>query len=159
MKGLRTFALLALLALASSQAAATGMRPLQLGFSPPSARATAAIPARPERMPQSTPRRAELNPAFRHGPVAEPAGTAQLRQRAVQSLLSQPEPTAVEEPRPSGRLQLKFQRRGDAMRDFRRSYNDMCTRVSQRVWDEPNGKRIRFDIAGKPGVAVEIPLR
>jgi hypothetical protein len=76
----------------------------------------------------------------------------------VQSLLADPEP-ALEAPRDPGRMQLKFQRRGNGLRDFQRSYNDMCNRVSGRIWDDPNGKRIRFDIAGKPGLAVEIPLR
>ena len=35
----------------------------------------------------------------------------------------------------------------------------MCDNVSAKLWDDPDGKRVRFDIAGKPGVGVEIPLR
>jgi hypothetical protein len=42
---------------------------------------------------------------------------------------------------------------------IRRSYNQFCDNLSARVWDNPNGRRLSFDIHGKPGVAVEIPLR
>jgi hypothetical protein len=52
-----------------------------------------------------------------------------------------------------GQLQLKFQKQGNAFRDLNRSYREMCDRVSSKIWDDPNGKRVRFDVAGKPGLA------
>jgi hypothetical protein len=81
-----------------------------------------------------------------------------LSQRALQSLLQD----ANDEATPaaaSNNAQFRFKRRGDAGRDLAAGYNAMCDNVSQKLWDEPDGKRVRFDIAGKPGVAVEIPLR
>jgi hypothetical protein len=41
----------------------------------------------------------------------------------------------------------------------RQSYNRFCDNVSARLWANPNGRRVSFDVHGKPGVAVEIPLR
>lgn len=83
-----------------------------------------------------------------------------LRQRALQSVLAESE-LAVEETDPGDPTQnrFRFEKRGTAARDISRGYRDMCARVSSRIWDEPNGRRVKFDIAGKPGVAVEIPLR
>jgi len=41
----------------------------------------------------------------------------------------------------------------------RQGYKRFCDNLSARVWDNPNGRRLSFDSRGKPGVAVEIPLR
>ena len=60
--------------------------------------------------------------------------------------------------RGEGKLQLKFQKRGNAFRDLNKGYREMCDRVSQKLWDDPNGKRVRFDVAGKPGIGIEIPV-
>ena len=52
-----------------------------------------------------------------------------------------------------------FERQGQASRNLFRGNQAMCVTVSNKVWDEPNGRRIKFDIAGKPGLAVVIPIR
>ena len=153
---LRTTASLGLLlALAASQAAASA-RPLQLDFAPPASRASGADANR-------------LPPALRNAPTFRPAPRAiaptpnntsvvrNLGQRAVQSVLESPEP-AIEESDPDGRLNLHFQKRGHALKDLQKGYREMCDRVTAKIWDEPNGKRVRFDVAGKPGVGLEIPL-
>ena len=80
-----------------------------------------------------------------------------LGRQALESVLDSAAPT-LEEARAEGQLQLKFQKQGNAFRDLSRSYREMCDRVSSKLWDEPNGKRVRFDVAGKPGVGIEIPL-
>lgn len=81
-----------------------------------------------------------------------------LSQRALQSLLQDAEDDAALSAGGNS-AQFRFKRRGNAGRDLAAGYNAVCETVSQKVWDEPDGKRVRFDIAGKPGVAVEIPLR
>ena len=47
---------------------------------------------------------------------------------------------------------------GDVTRVVPRSYNRWCDSLSDRIWDERDGKRISFDVRGKPGIAIEIPL-
>ncbi len=86
---------------------------------------------------------------------------APLRQRALQSLLTGSELAANEASGVSDRPEdrFRFEKTGNAARDFSRGYRDMCAKASNKIWDEPNGRRIKFDIAGKPGVAIEIPLR
>lgn len=83
-----------------------------------------------------------------------------LGQRALSSVLDAPEPGAddVAEAPASGD-RFKFERQGSAGRNLSRGYRDMCAKVSNKLWDEPNGRRVKFDIAGKPGVALVIPLR
>jgi hypothetical protein len=80
-----------------------------------------------------------------------------LGRQALRTVLDQ-DAIALDEQRADGRMQLKFQKRGNAFRDFNKGYREMCDKVSQKIWDDPNGKRIRFDVAGKPGVAFEIPV-
>jgi hypothetical protein len=81
-----------------------------------------------------------------------------LSQRALQSLLQDADDDAAPAATGNG-AQFRFKHRGDAGRDIAAGYNSVCDSVSRKVWDEPDGKRVRFDIAGKPGVGVEIPLR
>ena len=54
---------------------------------------------------------------------------------------------------------LKFNKQGHLARDIKQSYRAMGKRLAGRVWDDPRGKRIVFDIQGRPGVGVEIPLK
>ena len=54
---------------------------------------------------------------------------------------------------------LKFNKQGHLARDIKQSYRAMGKRLAGRVFDDPRGKRIVFDIEGKPGVGVEIPIR
>ena len=86
---------------------------------------------------------------------------ARVRQQALQGLLSPPE--QVEALSSRDQSQFRFRRQGNVGselgRDIGRSYRNMCDNVSRKVWDDPNGKRVRFDVAGKPGVAFEIPIR
>jgi len=92
---------------------------------------------------------------------AQARDEAPLRQRALQSVLTGSELAANEASSVSDRPEdrFRFEKTGNAARDFSRGYRDMCAKASNRIWDEPNGRRIKFDIAGKPGVAIEIPLR
>ncbi len=158
-----TATLALLLALASGQATAAAARPLQLGYAAPSPRAAGVEHLRTAPSADAPLRRA---PGLRAGPRAgagadgglHPAPRLQaLREQALNSVLAASAP-GLEDERPQGALRLKFEKRGNAFRDLNRSYRDMCNRVSQKIWDEPNGKRVRFDVAGKPGVGVEIPL-
>lgn len=151
--------LIGLLSLAPGQAsgAAFEARPLQLAladsYSPParehggqelrtaSNRAAAA----------STGRRAT-------GPGA---ADQSLRQRALASMLNAPDQHLDADPAAAGQSapQFRFERQGPAIRDFARGYKEVCAKVSRKIWDEPNGRKIKFDIAGKPGVGIEIPIR
>ena len=58
-----------------------------------------------------------------------------------------------------GYPQLRFKKQGHLARDIKRSYRNMGENLARRVFDDPKGKRIVFDIEGRPGVGVEIPLR
>jgi hypothetical protein len=113
-------------------------------------------------MPLAAPRAAELRsavdlPTGRRGHVFHEAKPS-LSQRALQSLLA----NADEEESAVGSQAgdtFRFERRGNAGRNISQGYKRMCANVSEKIWNDPNGKRVKFDIAGKPGVAVEIPLR
>jgi hypothetical protein len=151
MKGSGTTAMLSLLlALASGQAVAAGTRAMPNLAATPFPRAAGADFAR---LPPAEPPRNTFRPAR----TAALPPTHEIRERALQGLLAGQEP-AVEETRGDGRLNLRFQRRGNAFKDLQGGYREMCNRVSEKIWDEPNGKRVRFDVAGKPGFGVEIPL-
>ena len=150
--GCSTASLALLMALASGQAMASAAPPLQLGVAAPDPRAAAAIPAR--LLPEARPRAATFRAAPR-----ELVATQEIRQRALQSVLAgQDLETSMEQAPRDGRLNLKFQRRGNPFKDLQRGYREMCDRASAKLWDEPNGKRVRFDVAGRVGVGVEIPL-
>ena len=137
-------------------APALDVRPLQLGLVPsfsPSARASAGseLRAGAPRMAVSAGRRA----------TGAPDAEQSLRQRALQSMLNAPEPSFDDRPvgTDAGMPQFRFERRGPAIRDFSRGYKEVCAKVSRKIWDEPNGRRIKFDVAGKPGVGIELPIR
>ena len=66
--------------------------------------------------------------------------------------------TTVATPSGTGYPELKFQKRGHLARDIKRGYRQMGENLAKKVWDEPKGKRIVFDVEGRPGVGVEIPL-
>lgn len=133
-----------------SRAAVRDQPPLKLEFLAPLA--SPAIRAQVRQRPGAMPVRGRHLHAARD--------ELPLRQRALQSVLAESE-LAVDETDPGDPAQnrFRFEKRGTAARDISRGYRDMCARVSNRIWDEPNGRRVKFDIAGKPGVAVEIPLR
>ncbi len=54
---------------------------------------------------------------------------------------------------------LRIPRQGSIASSVTRGYKRFCDNLTARVWDEPNGRRLSFDVHGKPGVALEIPLR
>jgi hypothetical protein len=54
---------------------------------------------------------------------------------------------------------LHFQKRGHLARDIKRGYRNMGEKLARRVFDEPRGKRIVFDIEGRPGIGVEVPIK
>lgn len=134
---------------------AIGARPLQLKLPTPALVRDRAALASPASLGAGRPMAAAN--ARANAPVqAEPS----VRQRALQSLLVNSDQVFDEAGAPSAQspAQFHFKRQGSALKNLSRGYRDMCDTVSAKVWDEPNGRRVRFDIAGKPGVAVEIPL-
>lgn len=58
-----------------------------------------------------------------------------------------------------GYPQLRFKKQGHLARDIKRGYRNMGENLARKVFDDPRGKRVVFDIEGKPGVGLEIPLR
>jgi hypothetical protein len=150
------WSLLGLLSLAPCLAVAgdTNARPLRL-----------ALAAPPSSLGKSRP--AELHSDHNRTGTGNSRAAARLAerdpslgQRALLSVLDAPEPGSDDLPDASAPGdRFKFERRGSAGRDLSRGYRDMCAKVSNKVWDDPNGRRVKFDIAGKPGVALVIPLR
>ena len=138
-----------LLALASGPALADGTG-ATANFAPPVAAHAGSAPSSTRARPQGT-----FRPA-RSGAVS-PA-TQQIRERALQGLLADAPDAAFDEAPRDGQLDLRFHRRGNAFKDLQGSYREMCNRVSQKIWNEPSGKKVRFDVAGKPGFGVEIPI-
>ena len=59
----------------------------------------------------------------------------------------------------AGFPELKFDKRSHLARDIKRGYRRMGERVAGRLFDEPRGKRVVFDVAGRPGVGIEIPIK
>ena len=165
MKAVRHIAMLTLLGLTPGLAMASATRPLQLDL-PAAAPAAAHAPAgRPSAFARSmAPRPGRVTPLFqRNGARADgarPEAETRARTLGRQALENVVDPAYVDlqQDRAEGRMQLKFNKRGNAFRDLGRSYREMCDRVSEKIWDDPNGKRIRFDVAGKPGVGFEIPV-
>jgi hypothetical protein len=71
----------------------------------------------------------------------------------------EPVEDAASTPSTDGMPTFKFRKQGPVARDLRRGYRAMGERLAGRVFDDPRGKRIVFDVDGKPGVGVEIPIR
>lgn len=96
----------------------------------------------------------------RRGPPTD-GSPASVRQQALQGLLSPPEQVEALSSRDAS--PFRFRRQGNVGselgRDLGRSYRTLCDNASRKIWDDPNGKRVKFDVAGKPGVAFEIPIR
>ena len=53
---------------------------------------------------------------------------------------------------------LRDVHRSSLANNTRDSYDRFCDNMTARIWDEPNGKRLKFDIRGKPGIAIAIPV-
>ena len=170
MKAVSTFASIALLlGIAPGLALAANTRPLQLDLPALStAPAGATASPRPTAFTRSmAPRPTRVAPLFRrdagaarpaNGNRAELASRAQdLGRQALENVVD-PAYTSLDEAPGEGRMQLKFNKRGNAFKDLGRGYREMCDRMSEKIWDDPDGKRIRFDVAGKPGVGFEIPV-
>lgn len=147
--------LLGVLAPGSAGCVELGARPLQLGLA-----AAPLSAAHGKSTMGSRPSSSRIHAsAVRRMPGFTPAEPS-LAHRALQGVLDRPEQMSDEASINTGQpaVQFRFKRRGPALRDLSVSYKDMCATVSDKLWDEPNGRRIKFDIAGKPGVAVVIPL-
>lgn len=127
-------------------ATAVGKRPLQLKLSSAPAAASMRAPVRAQVAGNGT-----RAPRFR---VADRS----LGERALQSLMDDADEQAAMAASSDG-ASFRFKRRSNAGRDLAQGYNNLCENVSRKVWDDPNGKRVKFDVAGKPGVGIEIPLR
>jgi len=109
--------------------------------------------------PLSQPPRRQVSgsSADRRGPRFQ-QNPPSLSEQALQSLLDDAD-RAAHAPAGATTATFTFKRRGNAGRDIAQGYNNMLDSLSRKVWDDPKGKRLKFDVAGKPGVAVEIPLR
>ena len=160
-----TASLALLISLAPGLASAVETRPLRLQLPALPVSSTPRPMVEPSRASRATfasrasERPSRMAPLFRrNGGRAEVETRAQsLGRQALENVLDSAAPT-LDDARAEGRLQLKFQKQGNAFRDLHRTYREMCDRVSSKIWEDPNGKRVRFDVAGKPGVGVEIPI-
>ena len=65
---------------------------------------------------------------------------------------------AMDAPAGSPNGAFRFERRGNVAREIPRGYNRMCNALSAHIWSEPEGKRLCFDVRGKPGIAIQIPF-
>jgi len=167
MKAVRSIASLALLlGFVPGLVLAANTRPLRLDLPALSSTApTTPSATRPSAFARSmAPRPARSGPVFQRNGTRVAGARPEVETR-VQSLGRQalenvldPADVPLDNEPAQGRLQLKFQKRGNAFRDLNKGYREMCDRVSQKLWDEPNGKRVRFDVAGKPGIGIEIPV-
>jgi len=165
MKARNTAALALLISLAPGLAAAVQTRPFRLELPPLGTQAAPTSEPRGQRplfASRAAERPARVAPLFRRNgnpnrAVVETRAQS-LGRQALESVLDPSAPPALDEQRAEGQLRLKFQKQGNAFRDLNRSYREACDRVSAKIWDEPNGKRVRFDVAGKPGLGVEIPI-
>lgn len=146
-------ALMGMLALVSESAFCQSkpVEPLKLKFTTNSASSVMAQPIVARANSSNPANSVRRSPRFQQAPPS-------LSQRALQSLLDNAEQDSATD-KPSDESMFRFERRGSAGRDLSQGYKAMCQNASEKLWDEPNGKRVKFDIAGKPGVAIEIPLR
>jgi hypothetical protein len=54
---------------------------------------------------------------------------------------------------------FRFEHRGgNVTREIPRGYNRMCDALSVHIWNQPDGKRLCFDVRGKPGISISIPI-
>ena len=164
MKAIAHIAALTLLGLVPALAMASMSRPLQLELRStlPAAPAANANAVRPVAMARNTaprqPGAASLFQRRRANGRIENESRAQSLGRQAMANVFDPATVSTDEDRTEGSLQLKFNKRSNSFQDLGRSYREMCDRVSEKVWDDPNGKRVRFDVAGKPGIGIEIPV-
>ena len=160
-----TASLALLISLVPGLASAVETRPLRLQLpalsvaTTPRSMSAQAHAQRLQLAGRASDRPSRVAPLFRRkdGRAEVETRAQSLGRQALESVLD-PAAPALDEARAEGQLQLKFQKQGNAFRDLNRSYREMCDRVSSKIWDDPNGKRVRFDVAGKPGVGVEIPI-
>lgn len=138
-----------------AEAAPPDSRPLRLGLATlPASFARANATGEFYRAPIRHSATADLRPGKPVHPLPN------LRQRALQSVLSASDPGTEEaNSDPTQADHFHFEHRGPAWRNLARTYKSLCATASARIWDEPDGKLIRFDVAGKPGVGVEMPIR
>lgn len=136
-------------------AAPPDSRPLRLGLATlPASFARASATSETYRAPIHS----SVADASRLGKPVQPMPN--LRQRALQSVLSASDPGMEEAGSDSAQVdRFHFEHRGPAWRNLARTYKSLCATASAKIWDEPDGRLIRFDVAGKPGVGVEMPIR
>ncbi len=112
-----------------------------------------AEPARP--MPAN--KRHAMGAIPNRAPVA--VNTPGIGRQAMLSLLAEPDASGANDAAiATDSSGFRFKRQGNIGRDIGQSYKNMCDRASRHIWDDPAGRRVRFDVAGKPGLAFEIPL-
>jgi hypothetical protein len=153
--------LLGLLAIApeSARCNESDLRPLRLSLASPLPSADQRANTAQRRPAPMIRGNGDVTAGIRRPPGFVPAEPS-LRQRALQSLVD-PTEQNFSDTAPSSRsstANFHFEHEGPAVRNLQRSYKNLCTTVSSKIWNEPNGRRVKFDVAGKPGFAVEIPL-
>lgn len=134
-----------------ASAAESGPRPLRLALAPTASPLAHTHPIAEWRGQRGT------TTGNGHRPARLDERSPSLGKRALLSVLEAPE-LSVDDVAAAPGDSFKFERRGSAGRDISRGYRDMCAKVSNKLWDDPDGRRVKFDIAGKPGVALVIPL-
>lgn len=58
----------------------------------------------------------------------------------------------------SKQLNLKVQDTDRLDRRLRSNYRQLGERLASKLWDDPAGRRVKFDIEGRPGIGLEIPF-
>lgn len=62
-------------------------------------------------------------------------------------------------PSRSKRLSVSMGLEDDRLdRRLRSGYRQLGERLASRLWDDPDGRRVKFDIEGRPGIGLEIPF-
>lgn len=93
----------------------------------------------------------------RHGFPASPPGFGGLSTAAPESLALMSNSRPHNDYQQSGAF--RFEHSGGAVvREIPRGYNRMCDALSGHIWNQPDGKRLCFDVRGKPGIAIQIPI-
>jgi len=90
--------------------------------------------------------------ANRHGFPASPPAFAAL------SIATAAPPTNSMSDNYASNGAFRFEHRGNVAREIPRGYNRMCDALSGHIWNEPDGKRLCFDMRGKPGISISIPI-
>jgi len=88
---------------------------------------------------------------------ASPPGFGALTSTTPETLAMMSSSRPRSEYRQSGAFHFEHSG-GAVVREIPRGYDRMCDALSGHIWNEPQGKRLCFDMRGKPGIAIQIPI-